>query len=90
MYTFILKDEILGPDEGSGRERASVSWEVDFRVPKAGLMEEDEEKGKTKGGKVIFMPWNDFRPTYRGREMKDVKKPIDLKAVRRMSLMTRR
>ncbi|KAF7505839.1 hypothetical protein GJ744_000414 [Endocarpon pusillum] len=99
MYTFILKDELLDPDPESGRERASVNWEVDFRVPERKVEEEEEEeevvvvdgKGRRKEGRAgaVYMPWKDFKPTYRGREMKDVEKPIDLESIRRVSLMTR-
>jgi hypothetical protein len=44
--------------------------------------------GDNDGGKV-FVHWSDLKPTYRGREKKDVK-PLDLKHVRRISLMMRR
>lgn len=94
MYTFILKDELLDPDPESGRERASVNWEVDFRVAgrKAGEEEEEVVVEDGKGGRsgAVYMPWKDFKPTYRGREVKDVERPIDLEKIRRVSLMTRR
>jgi Complex I intermediate-associated protein 30 (CIA30) len=97
-YTFILKDSLPATyyDEEKGREReeATVSWEVDFKVPKSERASEGDEVGEEEGiGKrketVVFIPWKEFRPTYRGKEKKDAK-PIDLKGVRRMSVMMRR
>jgi Complex I intermediate-associated protein 30 (CIA30) len=81
-YTFILKDELSDPDEGTGRERerATVNWEVDFRVSKEGEAE----------GSAIFMPWSSFRPTYRGRDVGGAGKVMDLARIRGMSLMMRR
>jgi hypothetical protein len=73
-YTLILKDELL-PKSPNGREQSTVSWEYDF-------------KGDQNGAKV-FVHWNDFKATYRGREKKDAK-PLDLKHVKRISLMMRR
>ncbi len=73
-YTLILKDELL-PKSPNGREQSTVSWEYDF-------------EGYDDGGKV-FVHWDEFKATYRGREKKDAK-PLDLKHVRRISLMMRR
>jgi hypothetical protein len=73
-YTLILKDELL-PKSPNGREQSTVSWEYDF-------------KGDNDGGKV-FVHWNELKPTYRGREKEDAK-PLDLKHVKRLSLMMRR
>ena len=83
-YTFILKDELSAPDEGGERqsERATVNWEVDFRVSK---------KGDGEGeGSVIFMPWTAFRPTYRGREVGGAGKVMDTARIGSFSLMMRR
>jgi hypothetical protein len=71
----ILKDELL-PKSPNGREQSTVSWEYDFEIA-----EED--------GKKVFVPWDDLKPTYRGREKKDVT-PLDLRNVKRISLMMRR
>jgi len=71
-YTLILKDDLL-PKSPNGREQSTVSWEYDF------------------GGadsKKVFIKWDEFKPTYRGREKKDAK-PLDLKHVKRFSLMMR-
>ncbi len=75
-YTLILKDELL-PKGSNGREQSTISWEYDF-------------KGDGDGGSgKVFLYWNDLKPTYRGREKKDAQ-PLDLKNVKRISLMMRR
>ena len=76
LYTLIVKDEKgLLPPRDDGRERSGLSWEADFRP------------GYNKG-KVAFK-WEDFRPTYRGKEVHDVE-PLDCKAIKRFSIMMRR
>ncbi|KAH8784110.1 NADH:ubiquinone oxidoreductase intermediate-associated protein 30 [Hyaloscypha sp. PMI_1271] len=72
-YTLILKDELL-PKGSNGREQSTVGWDYDFN-------------GGNDGGKV-FVHWNDFKATYRGREKKEAQ-PLDLKHVKRVSLMMR-
>ncbi|KAJ5668256.1 uncharacterized protein N7477_006826 [Penicillium maclennaniae] len=72
LYTLTLKDEIL-PKRPDGREQSTLSWEFDFRA-----------EGRT----TIFVKWSDFRPTYRGKEKKDVE-PLDLKNIKRFSIMIR-
>jgi Complex I intermediate-associated protein 30 (CIA30) len=83
-YTFIIKDETSAPVERGQRqgERATVNWEVDFRLSKAGDAEGE--------GSVIFMPWTDFRPTYRGRELGGEGKVMDTAHIGSFSLMMRR
>jgi len=78
-YTLILKDEIL-PKSPNGREQSTISWEYDFGT---------EELTKHGQGGEIFVPWEELVPTYRGREKKDVE-PLNLKKVRRFSIMMRR
>jgi hypothetical protein len=76
LYTLIVKDEKgLLPPRDDGRERSGLSWEADFR---AGC-----DKGKAA------VKWEDFRPTYRGKEVRDVE-PLDRKAIKRFSIMMRR
>ncbi|KAJ5119917.1 hypothetical protein N7448_010586 [Penicillium atrosanguineum] len=72
LYTLTLKDEIL-PKRSDGREQSTLSWEFDFR---------------SEGRKTIFVKWSDFRPTYRGKEKKDVE-PLNLKNVKRFGIMIR-
>jgi Complex I intermediate-associated protein 30 (CIA30) len=53
-------------------------------------LKDKEEAGNDEEDEIeIFIPWASFKPTYRGKEKRDAK-PIDLKAIRRMSLMMRR
>ncbi|ORY61331.1 CIA30 family protein [Pseudomassariella vexata] len=72
-YTLTLKDETL-PKRPDGREQSTVSWEYDF-VPNCNHGE-------------LFVPWDDFKPTYRGRPKADAP-ALDLANVRRISLMMR-
>lgn len=74
QYTLILKDELL-PKSSNGREQSTISWEYDF-------------KPNNKGEKV-YVQLEDFKATYRGKEKKDAE-PLDLKHVKRISLMMRR
>jgi len=74
QYTVTLKDELL-PRSANGREQSTISWEYDFK-PKS-------------GGEKVFAKWDDFKATYRGREKPDAK-PLELKKVKRISLMMRR
>ncbi|KAH6900549.1 complex I intermediate-associated protein 30-domain-containing protein, partial [Thelonectria olida] len=72
-FTLTLKDAIP-QDRGDGRDQAGVSWETDFEAP-------------AEGG-CVDVPWNKFRATYRGRDLEDPK-PLDLKAIKRVSFMMR-
>lgn len=78
-YTFTIKDEIL-PLRGDGREQSTISWEFDFVVDIAGVAQ--------NAGQKVYVAFEDLKPTYRGRE-KDDAKPLDLKNIRRFSLMMR-
>lgn len=80
-YTFILKDELLPRNPDNGREQATISWEYDFK-PCFG------EGGLEKGG-LVWVPWSALKPTYRGKE-KEHADPINLKTIKRMSIMMRR
>lgn len=61
------------PKRSDGREQSTVSWEFDFKAT--------EEK--------LFVRFSDLRPTYRGREKKDVE-PLNLKNIKRFGIMMRR
>lgn len=80
-YTFILKDELLPRNPDNGRDQATISWEYDFK-PCFG------ESNLEKGG-LVFVPWSGLKPTYRGKE-KEHTEPINLKTIKRMSVMMRR
>lgn len=81
-YTFILKDNLLERDPDTGREQATISWEVDFDLPPQTVPGDAKDK-------VVFVPWSAFNPTYRGKPKKDAKS-LDLKKIKRFSFMMRR
>ena len=97
VYTFIVKDEEAPGkrEEGDGREKAGISWEVDFRVRNEEEEEEDgeggdgEKEGAVGGGIRIWLPWHDFKATYRGKE-KDDAGELKKGQVRRVGFMMRR
>lgn len=66
---------MLPKDPNNGREQATISYEYDFSVK--------EEPT------AIFIPWSKFIPTYRGKEKEDAP-PLDLKNIKRFSIMIRR
>ncbi|PYI06232.1 CIA30 family protein [Aspergillus sclerotiicarbonarius CBS 121057] len=75
IYTLNLKDELPGK-RPDGRERSGVVWEVDFKVQ--------------GGGGRVRVGWEDFRPTYRGREVDGGEgRKLDLRGVRRVGIMVR-
>ena len=94
MYTLILKDGETPGKRDDGREKAGISWEVEFR---AGQRKEAEEEGdgsetSRKGKSVstrVWVPWEDFKATYRGKEKKDAGK-LKTGEVRRVGIMMRR
>jgi hypothetical protein len=61
------------PKRPDGREQSTVSWEYDFTCQKTDL----------------FIPWGDFKPTYRGKPKSDAKS-LDLEDIKRISIMMRR
>lgn len=56
-----------------GEQERGINWEYDFRA---------------RSGKV-FIKWDEFKPTFRGRPVEDTR-PLDLKAIKRFSIMARR
>ncbi|KAF4990121.1 hypothetical protein FGRMN_8649 [Fusarium graminum] len=72
-FTLNVKDTIPGK-RTDGRDEAGVSWEVDFEAPR-------------EGG-VLLKTWDEFKATYRGRDVEDPK-PLKVEDVKRISLMTR-
>ncbi|ETN46516.1 uncharacterized protein HMPREF1541_00701 [Cyphellophora europaea CBS 101466] len=82
-YTFIFKDEILPRNPLNGREQSTLSWEFDFEVPKASTC------GSQEHAVTLFVPWQRFTATYRGKPKKDAKGP-DLSKIERLSIMMRR
>ncbi|KAI9728726.1 MAG: hypothetical protein M1828_002832 [Chrysothrix sp. TS-e1954] len=72
-------DSVLPKSSSSGREQATISWETTFS---AGTNEADEED------LLIQLPWKLFKPTYRGKEVKDVE-PLNKSSVMSISIMAR-
>ena len=75
MYTLILKDAVSLGKRDDGREKAGISWEVEF---KAG--------GE---GKKFWVPWGEFKATYRGKDKTDAGE-LKTGSVRRVGIMMRR
>lgn len=73
---------MLPPDPDTGREQSTISYECDFELPP------QAEPGHAYD-KSVFIPWSSLNATYRGKLKKDAKK-IDLKKIKRMSIMIRR
>lgn len=84
-YTFILKDEEQTEKREDGREKAGINWEIEF----TGGGESDDERVKEKEGTKVWVPWGDFKATYRGKEKKDAGE-LKTREVRRVGLMMRR
>lgn len=80
-YTFTLKDNLLPRNPENGREQSTVSYEYDFTLC--------DSIRKKNGSTHVFIPWKDLQPTYRGKEAREAP-PVDLKSVKRMSIMMRR
>lgn len=75
LYTLILKDEASPGERNDGREKAGISWEVEFKA---------EEEGKK-----VWTSWGEFKATYRGKEKKDVGE-LKTGSVCRVGIMMRR
>lgn len=88
-----MKDTILPPDPETGREQSTVSWEYDFRAQDPEATQYEQQRQDLSSGerdlKLISIPWNKFKPTYRGREVADPE-PLKTNHVRRVSIMMRR
>lgn len=81
-YTLILKDTLLARNPDNGREQATISWECDFDLPPQTVPGDAKDRS-------IYIPWDSLNPTYRGKLKKDAE-PIDLKKIKRFSIMMRR
>lgn len=87
VYTLILKDELPAEKREDGKEKAGVNWEVEFKAAGKGGEEDGEEKGEKEV--KVWVPWEDFKATYRGKEKEDAGK-LKTGEVRRVGLMMRR
>lgn len=59
-----------------------MTYECDFELP-------PQTQPGDAHDKTVFIPWSSFNATYRGRPKKDAK-PINLKKIKRFSIMMRR
>ena len=84
IYTLMLKDELPAEKREDGREKAGLNWETDFRVGKGQNDEGEKKEGVTK----VWVPWGDFRATYRGKEKEDAGS-LKTGEVRRIGFMMR-
>ncbi|TQS32989.1 hypothetical protein Golomagni_06683 [Golovinomyces magnicellulatus] len=71
-YALTIKDNIP-PRRGDGRLKSTVTWEAEF---------------KPSGPGEIFLPWDDFKATYRGKDRPE-EEPLDLKSIKRIGIMMR-
>ena len=83
VYTLVLKDEESPGKREDGREKASINWEAEFRGCNS-VGEEGDGNGFTK----VWVPWGDFKATYRGKEKKDTGE-LKTRSVRRVGIMMR-
>ncbi|KAI9151900.1 hypothetical protein HJFPF1_09113 [Paramyrothecium foliicola] len=74
-YAVTIKDD-LPKRRPDGRERAGLSWEADFTW------------GPDDDSQDIFLPWDQFKATYRGRDKPDAE-PLNLTGIKRIGLMMR-
>ena len=80
-YLVTLKDTIPGRRE-DGREQSGISWEAEFtNAPSTAIADEH--------GSRVFLGWDAFKPTYRGRPKPDAP-PLDRSDIKRVGLMMRR
>ncbi|MCJ1395795.1 hypothetical protein MMC18_008681 [Xylographa bjoerkii] len=80
MYTLIVKNEVPQSKRDDGQEMSSVSWEYDFNTTESSV-----GSGQTT---KVWVPWKEFKATYRGREKKDAE-PLKKGEIRRFSIMMR-
>ncbi|KAI5840847.1 complex I intermediate-associated protein 30-domain-containing protein [Morchella snyderi] len=82
-FTLVLKDVVPAVyiDQATGwlREESTLSYEATFKATD-GTANGDEQ--------IIFLPWSNFKATYRGRE-RDGERELDLGGIRRFSVMAR-
>jgi len=84
-YTLILKDELLPPNSDNGREQATTSYEYDFETKHSSVFKHH----RSNSHQHFFIPWSEFKPTYRGKPKEDAKE-LDPSNIKRISIMMRR
>ncbi len=90
VYTLILKDEFPLEKRDDGRGKAGVNWEVEFRAGKEDgeTTEKSSDSDKSKST-TIWVPWEMFKATHRGKEKKDAGE-LNKGDVKRIGIMMRR
>ncbi|KAL8964610.1 MAG: hypothetical protein Q9183_004337 [Haloplaca sp. 2 TL-2023] len=83
-YTLILKDELPESQRDDGRERAGVNWEAEFKASSSGANSEGAEASSLK----VWLPWDSFKATYRGKDKKDAGE-LKTGEIRRIGFMMR-
>ncbi|KIW06960.1 uncharacterized protein PV09_02619 [Verruconis gallopava] len=78
-YTLTVKDTLLPRDPDTGREQSTISYEHDFKV---------SPNTKEQDHVLLWIPWDQFRATYRGREKKNAQR-LNTRRVRRFGIMCR-
>ena len=91
VYTLILKDVEQAAKREDGREKAGVSWEVEFRAGQNKRVQESEKYTDILASEdiTIWVPWSEFKATYRGKEKKDAGE-LKRGEIRKLGLMMRR
>ncbi|CAH0056448.1 unnamed protein product [Clonostachys solani] len=97
-YAVTLKDDIPGRRD-DGRDLSGVSWEADFALSSgagegtnesshADQQTETTTRASATDGQQVYLPWGQFKATYRGRPKPDAE-PLDLTDVKRFGIMMR-
>ncbi|KFH44105.1 hypothetical protein ACRE_051000 [Hapsidospora chrysogenum ATCC 11550] len=82
-YTVTLKNQVT-PRGENGRSRSTLTWQAEFEHPPGAAPSE------------VWLPWESFKPTYRGRPVDGAPAaaaaaaPLDLHDVKRVGIMMRR
>ena len=90
-YTITVKDEVPDGKREDGREKAVVSWEYDFKLDrkKPAVRNEESKEKDPKKTETVWIPWENFKATYRGKDVDDPK-PLNTSEIRRFGLLMRR
>lgn len=78
-----MKDELLPPNPENGREQSTISWEFDFSKKDSHVCHDEHHYN------YLSIPWDAFKPTYRGKPKADTK-PLAKDNIKRVSMMMRR
>lgn len=86
----ILKDAENSQREQDGREKTGFSWEAEFRANDELKKTQGEKyaEAEEKGAQEVYLPWEDFKPTFRGRESKGEEK-LDRSNITTVGIMMR-